>query len=104
MKYCIAMFLVLLPWVVCSAQPEPACDVKFAPEAVKPKTLDSIRIVIASFIPAGESKRLSDLRLIVIELKNKKTDLADTLKIVLDANSLQEWQKAKLQQIPDLQT
>ena len=102
MKFFVAAIVIALS-ASSSAQNDPGCDVKFTPEAVKPKTLDSVRAVLASFIPTAESKRLSDLRLVVMDLAKKKAEFVETLHLVSNANSLQDWQKAKLQQIPELQ-
>jgi hypothetical protein len=103
MKRPVLALVLALSSVLSFAQDQP-CDVHFSPATVKPKALENLRTLFASFIPDGESTRLANLRLTVMDLKKQKIDLVETLKIVSEANSLQDWQKARIAQIPQAQT
>jgi hypothetical protein len=101
MKFLIAMIFLILSW---PASAQSGCAVNFAPESSKPKVLQSVLAVISSFNPKGEAWRLRELRNTVIELRQKKLDLADTLDRVSWKNSTPDWSEARGQQIPDIET
>jgi len=96
----LTIFLVLL--IPRSALGQ-SCSVTFETATVKPSILDSLMTVLKSFNPKGEAQRLSSLRQEVQQLKGEKQQLADTLNTVLQQNSVPDWLKARVNQIPDIQ-
>jgi hypothetical protein len=77
------------------------CSINFDPATLKgPGIFESVLLVVRSFNPKGEAQRLSDLRQVVFQLQQKKSDLADTLHTVSQQNSVPAWLQAKTQQSP----
>jgi hypothetical protein len=80
------------------------CSVQLDAKTLQPTPWEQIVNVVASFLPKpSEAKRLSQLRQAVQDLRKDKNDLKDTLKLVADNDSLQDWMKARVRQIPNLQ-
>lgn len=105
MRWLIVTFVFLVTGGIASAQ---NCDVGFAPETVKPTFFESFKSTLKSFNRQGEAQRLSEFREIIVGLKEKKSELKETLKTVLQhsstpQNSLPSWLKARTDEIPAIE-
>jgi hypothetical protein len=102
MKFIIASISIFL-MLPCASRAQSGCAVNFAPATSKPSVLQSILTTISSFNPKGENQRLSDLRQVVIDLRNNKSTLLDTLSKVKENDSVPAWLQARVQQIPEME-
>lgn len=94
---------IVLTLLVPNAALSQECSVTFEIATVKPSILESMLIVVRSLNPKGEAQRLSSLRQEVQELKKDKRQLSETLKIVLEQSSVQDWWVARVEEIPRAQ-
>jgi len=96
--------LAILLGMPAVAAAQGGCAVNFDPAILKgPGLFESVWIVVKGFNPTGEAQRLSDLRQVVLQLKQSKADLAEILNNVAQQNSLPDWLKARTQQIPAIE-
>jgi hypothetical protein len=100
MRALIAVFVLLTP----SFAAAQSCAVTFETATVKPSVLDSLITVLKSFNSKGEAQRLTNLRQEVLDLRQDKQQLADTLGTVAQQNSVPDWLQARIRQIPGIQS